>query len=208
MVNALTPYLIGTRPNTYTFTKSLAEHLLFQEASELPVAIFRPSIIGASLKEPVEVTVTVPLQNITVFHKHIDTYSTSERCQTWTKPSRSVPHICGDLYYNKTKLCQFCVCCSAVGNFSHIWQWLATDNILWGTNLWRQELCISAAEVVKFENWTWIIDSSSSMENEFSSQGWLDNYNGPSGLFVAVGILVSFMNQKLWQQLYCTNVKQ
>lgn len=54
MVNALTPHLIGKRPNTYTFTKSLAEHVLLQEADNFPIAIFRPSIIGAAWKEPFE----------------------------------------------------------------------------------------------------------------------------------------------------------
>lgn len=56
MVNALTPHLIGKRPNTYTFTKSLAEHVLLQEADNFPIAIFRPSIIGAAWKEPYEVS--------------------------------------------------------------------------------------------------------------------------------------------------------
>lgn len=54
MVNALTPHVIGKRPNTYTFTKSLAEHVLLQEVDNFPIAIFRPSIIGAALKEPYE----------------------------------------------------------------------------------------------------------------------------------------------------------
>ena len=56
MVNALTPHLIGKRPNTYTFTKSLAEHVLLHEADNFPIAIFRPSIIGAAYKEPFEVS--------------------------------------------------------------------------------------------------------------------------------------------------------
>lgn len=56
MVNALTPHVIGKRPNTYTFTKSLAEHVLLQEVDNFPIAIFRPSIIGAALKEPYEVS--------------------------------------------------------------------------------------------------------------------------------------------------------
>ena len=52
MIEALTPPLIGKNPNTYTFTKSLAEYIITRDAKELPVAIFRPSIIGASLREP------------------------------------------------------------------------------------------------------------------------------------------------------------
>lgn len=40
-------------PNTYTFTKSLAEHLLLEmRGDRLPIAIIRPSIIGAALREP------------------------------------------------------------------------------------------------------------------------------------------------------------
>ncbi|XP_054632100.1 fatty acyl-CoA reductase 1 isoform X2 [Dunckerocampus dactyliophorus] len=52
LVSALTPKLIGQRPNTYTYTKALAEYLLQQEAGDLNVAIVRPSIVGASWKEP------------------------------------------------------------------------------------------------------------------------------------------------------------
>ena len=56
MISSLTPHVIGQRPNTYTFTKSLAEHIIQRDAADLPVAIFRPSIIGASLREPVPVS--------------------------------------------------------------------------------------------------------------------------------------------------------
>ncbi|KAM9754354.1 fatty acyl-CoA reductase 1 isoform 1-T1 [Menidia menidia] len=52
LVSALTPKLIGERPNTYTYTKALAEYLVLQEAGDLNVAIVRPSIVGASWKEP------------------------------------------------------------------------------------------------------------------------------------------------------------
>ncbi|XP_064634535.1 fatty acyl-CoA reductase 1-like isoform X2 [Lineus longissimus] len=52
VVEALTPYLIRGKPNTYTFTKHLAENLLVDEAGDIPVAILRPSIVGAAWKEP------------------------------------------------------------------------------------------------------------------------------------------------------------
>merc|ERR1711990_398204 len=48
----ITKKMIGNRPNTYTFTKALAESLLSTEATELPVAIMRPRIVSASLNEP------------------------------------------------------------------------------------------------------------------------------------------------------------
>lgn len=35
-------------PNTYTFTKCLAEHLLVRHAGELPLTLLRPSIVSAS----------------------------------------------------------------------------------------------------------------------------------------------------------------
>jgi long-chain acyl-CoA synthetase len=39
-------------PNTYTFTKSLAESLIASRAADLPVAIVRPSIVETSTAEP------------------------------------------------------------------------------------------------------------------------------------------------------------
>lgn len=44
MIDQLTAGLVGQRPNTYTFTKALAESMLLQLAGTLPVAIVRPSI--------------------------------------------------------------------------------------------------------------------------------------------------------------------
>uniref|UniRef100_A0AC35GLT0 Fatty acyl-CoA reductase n=1 Tax=Panagrolaimus sp. PS1159 TaxID=55785 RepID=A0AC35GLT0_9BILA len=52
MINTVTPQLLGKRPNTYTFTKALAETQLLEDAKDLPVIIIRPSIIGAMWREP------------------------------------------------------------------------------------------------------------------------------------------------------------
>ncbi|XP_060601049.1 fatty acyl-CoA reductase 1-like [Ruditapes philippinarum] len=52
-LDILTPKMVGSRPNTYTFTKSIAETLLKEECRDLPVAIFRPSIVGATYQEPI-----------------------------------------------------------------------------------------------------------------------------------------------------------
>jgi fatty acyl-CoA reductase len=46
------PVLLGKKPNTYTFTKQLAEDLLVKEAGSLPYIIVRPSIVGCTWKEP------------------------------------------------------------------------------------------------------------------------------------------------------------
>jgi long-chain acyl-CoA synthetase len=40
-------------PNTYTFTKSLAESLIAKRAADLPVAIVRPSIVESSITTPI-----------------------------------------------------------------------------------------------------------------------------------------------------------
>lgn len=56
LVNDITPKLIGDRPNTYTYTKALAEYLVQQEGAKLNTAIIRPSIVGASWKEPFPVS--------------------------------------------------------------------------------------------------------------------------------------------------------
>ncbi|KAH8300923.1 hypothetical protein KR044_004715 [Drosophila immigrans] len=41
------------QPNTYTFTKSLAEHVVNDYKDQLPISIFRPSIVISTLEEPV-----------------------------------------------------------------------------------------------------------------------------------------------------------
>jgi fatty acyl-CoA reductase len=53
LLESITPKIIGNRPNTYTFTKALAEHVLVEQSGNLPVAIVRPSIVTASWKEPI-----------------------------------------------------------------------------------------------------------------------------------------------------------
>eukprot|EP00092_Neocalanus_flemingeri_P074463 GFUD01092083.1.p1 GENE.GFUD01092083.1~~GFUD01092083.1.p1 ORF type:complete len:242 (-),score=61.64 GFUD01092083.1:780-1505(-) len=44
----MTKIMIGNRPNTYTFTKALAENVLLTEGKGLPIVIIRPSIVTAS----------------------------------------------------------------------------------------------------------------------------------------------------------------
>lgn len=56
IVRDITPRLIGDRPNTYTYTKALAEFVVQQEQDKLNIAIVRPSIVGASWHEPFPVS--------------------------------------------------------------------------------------------------------------------------------------------------------
>uniref|UniRef100_T1ITA3 Fatty acyl-CoA reductase n=1 Tax=Strigamia maritima TaxID=126957 RepID=T1ITA3_STRMM len=48
----ISPILIGDHPNSYTFTKCLAETLIKQDHGNIPAAIVRPSIVSSSLHEP------------------------------------------------------------------------------------------------------------------------------------------------------------
>ncbi len=43
---------VSGHPNTYTLTKSMAEHLLLARRGDVPLTIVRPSIISASLQHP------------------------------------------------------------------------------------------------------------------------------------------------------------
>ncbi|EDW28071.1 GL27182 [Drosophila persimilis] len=52
LLDNMTPALLGKYPNTYTYTKALAEQVIQEEAGDLPVCIFRPAIIYANYKEP------------------------------------------------------------------------------------------------------------------------------------------------------------
>lgn len=49
----ITPSLTDGWPNTYTFTKALAENLAKDESAGLPFGIFRPSVIISTVNEPV-----------------------------------------------------------------------------------------------------------------------------------------------------------
>ncbi|KAJ9594707.1 hypothetical protein L9F63_013981, partial [Diploptera punctata] len=51
-LNMLTPNLLAPHPNTYTFTKRLAEKLVTDQFPHLPIAIARPSIVTPAWKEP------------------------------------------------------------------------------------------------------------------------------------------------------------
>lgn len=42
--------IIGSWPNTYTFTKALAEHVVAEVSNDFPVTIVRPSISKYSLR--------------------------------------------------------------------------------------------------------------------------------------------------------------
>jgi fatty acyl-CoA reductase len=54
LINELTPKIIQKWPNTYTFTKNIAEYLVLQETKtwDIPCSIVRPSIICAAWREP------------------------------------------------------------------------------------------------------------------------------------------------------------
>jgi alcohol-forming fatty acyl-CoA reductase len=52
LMKLLTPKIIQFRPNTYTYTKAIAENLVIQAEKDIPFAIVRPSIVGASWREP------------------------------------------------------------------------------------------------------------------------------------------------------------
>ncbi|XP_050493809.1 putative fatty acyl-CoA reductase CG5065 [Bombus huntii] len=51
-INVMEKRILKTYPNTYTFSKNLAEQVVASKCKDLPVAIVMPSIVGASLEEP------------------------------------------------------------------------------------------------------------------------------------------------------------
>ncbi|RVE41034.1 hypothetical protein evm_014315 [Chilo suppressalis] len=51
-LRVLTPKYLGEIPNTYTFTKQLAEHVVYENKGLLPAVIIRPSIVISSVEEP------------------------------------------------------------------------------------------------------------------------------------------------------------
>nr|XP_022899728.1 putative fatty acyl-CoA reductase CG5065 [Onthophagus taurus]XP_022899729.1 putative fatty acyl-CoA reductase CG5065 [Onthophagus taurus] len=54
IVDTLTEQLVGNRPNTYTFTKALAECWLKENKGDLPLVIVRPSIVLSCIDGPLK----------------------------------------------------------------------------------------------------------------------------------------------------------
>ena len=52
IMNLLTPKMLKLRPNTYTFTKAIAESLVLKHGKDFPITIVRPSIVCATWREP------------------------------------------------------------------------------------------------------------------------------------------------------------
>jgi alcohol-forming fatty acyl-CoA reductase len=52
-LNALTALYTNNSPNTYTFAKGLAEQVCMDFADQLPMTIYRPSVITSSEQEPI-----------------------------------------------------------------------------------------------------------------------------------------------------------
>jgi alcohol-forming fatty acyl-CoA reductase len=51
--NEITPKVIKDKPNTYTYTKQIAESLVYRDCKDtMPCTIIRPSIVGCSWREP------------------------------------------------------------------------------------------------------------------------------------------------------------
>lgn len=52
ILNLVTPKYTQFMPNTYTFTKALAEQVVDDHKTQLPLVMFRPSIVISSMREP------------------------------------------------------------------------------------------------------------------------------------------------------------
>lgn len=74
-MHALSTKLLGPHPNTYTYTKRLAETLVDRQHGKLPVCIIRPSIVSPAFAEPVEgVSIT------SINYRHIDRSRVGNLC--------------------------------------------------------------------------------------------------------------------------------
>lgn len=52
MLESMTPHLFGDRPSSYHYTKAMAENMIKSYSDRLPIGIVRPSIITASVRDP------------------------------------------------------------------------------------------------------------------------------------------------------------
>ncbi|XP_063924651.1 fatty acyl-CoA reductase wat-like [Zophobas morio] len=52
-LQAITPQLLNTWPNTYVYTKSVSENLIKTIGADLPITIVRPAIVISTIAEPI-----------------------------------------------------------------------------------------------------------------------------------------------------------
>ncbi|XP_076630983.1 putative fatty acyl-CoA reductase CG5065 [Colletes latitarsis] len=52
-INVISPKYLGSMPNTYTFSKRVAEDVVNDYSKSLPTVIFRPSIVISTIQEPI-----------------------------------------------------------------------------------------------------------------------------------------------------------
>lgn len=52
-LDTFAPKYMGFLPNTYVFTKSLAEQIIDEHQNQLPLVLFRPSIVISSMRDPI-----------------------------------------------------------------------------------------------------------------------------------------------------------
>ncbi|XP_014210801.1 fatty acyl-CoA reductase wat-like [Copidosoma floridanum] len=53
LVDDISRPLLGKWPNTYTFTKAVAENIIRKEGADIPVGIFRPAVVISTYQEPI-----------------------------------------------------------------------------------------------------------------------------------------------------------
>ncbi|XP_050358500.1 fatty acyl-CoA reductase wat-like [Nymphalis io] len=53
-INDILPIILDKWPNTYTFTKALAEKELRRNSKNVPLGIFRPAIVSSTVREPLK----------------------------------------------------------------------------------------------------------------------------------------------------------
>ncbi|XP_015180790.1 PREDICTED: fatty acyl-CoA reductase 1-like isoform X2 [Polistes dominula] len=53
MLDDITPQLLGKWPNTYVYTKSVAENVVKKMVDTMPIGIFRPAIVISTYREPI-----------------------------------------------------------------------------------------------------------------------------------------------------------
>lgn len=54
MLECLSPHYTNFKPNSYVYTKALAEHICESYKNQIPITIVRPSIVTGTEVEPVE----------------------------------------------------------------------------------------------------------------------------------------------------------
>ncbi|CAG2056362.1 unnamed protein product, partial [Timema podura] len=208
----IAPELLKNIPNTYVYTKAIAENIIKEEAGNLPIGVFRPAIDRSHL--------AVSLCRLQFLARHYSSSQDDEVSKPYSKleggthlkhlgivVTRQAHKIQSDI-----QQWQYCVHSTKCGGFNKVMLSSKTKQTFLGptkvtsrSDFYVHTICCASKAVLWFINsallvvlncfkpWLVYLQKSSTKAGVIGTHseplpGWIDNVYGPTGIFVGAGI--------------------